>query len=84
MKQKVNPMMAMIAVVAVVVVAGLFIWKASSSTTHAEGEKPPGMPADVAKEFQQRLGGTTGPGAPSAPTGGTPAGPGGYIAPPTH
>ncbi len=43
-----------------------------------EGEKPPGMPPQVAAEFQRRAGGVTGPrgvtGAPPAAAPGPPAG----------
>lgn len=83
-------MIAVVAVVAVVLVAGLFIWKSGAGGPHVDGDKPPGMPADVAKEFQQRMGsttgpgGTTGPGTANATPGGSPGGAGGYIAPPPH
>ena len=89
MKQKVNPVMAIVAVVAVVLVAGLFIWRAGSGVTHTDADKPPGMPADAAQEFQKRMGsaagpgGTTGPGPMATPSSGAPGGSGGFI-PPTH
>lgn len=90
MKQKVNPMIAVVAVIAVVLVAGLFLWKSGSGGTHVSADKPPGMPGDVAKEFQQRMGsttgsgGTTGPGTVTATPGAPPGGAGGYIVPPPH
>ncbi|MCW3094927.1 MAG: hypothetical protein JWL77_545 [Chthonomonadaceae bacterium] len=87
MKQKVNPAMAVSAIVILVLVAGLFIWKAGAGTPRADGEKPPGMPADAAKDFQQRMGGAAGPSGATGPgsaTAGPPGAPGGYIMPPPH
>lgn len=84
MKQKLNPVMAIIAVATVILITGIFIWRSGAGTQHANGDKPPGMPPDVAKEFQQRMGGVTGPGASTATTGTPSTGSGGYIMPPTH
>ena len=91
--------MTITAVVVVVLVIGLALWKVGASSNH-EGEKPPGMPPEVAQDFQQRLGGATGPppkgsvggsqtsipmGAPGhVPPGAPGTGPNGYIMPPPH
>ena len=85
MKQKVNPAIAVSAVVILVLIAGLFIWKGGAGTSRSNGEKPPGMPADAAKVFQQRMGGSTGPSGATGPgskTAAAPGSPGGYIMPP--
>jgi hypothetical protein len=81
--------MAVSAIVILVLIAGLFIWKAGAGTARADGEKPPGMPADAAKDFQQRMGGATGPSGATGPgsttttpRGGPGGGPNGYIMPP--
>ena len=84
-----NPVLAIIAIAAVVLIAGIFIWRSGAGAPHANGEKPPGMPADVSKEFAQRMGGVTGPGSSTAPapgvtSGGGAAASGGYIMPPVR
>jgi hypothetical protein len=81
-KQNVSPVAAVALIVVVVCVAAFFIMRAVRSPAGtATGEKPPGMPPDVAAEFQKRMGtaNPTGAGAgvaPSSPMGGH------YIPPP--
>lgn len=82
MNQKVSPALAGVVVVALIAIVAVIGFRLLGAPPKAgAGEKPPGMPADAAAEFQKRLGsstptnpGTKGPG-PGAP--GT-----GYLAPP--
>jgi hypothetical protein len=83
MNQKVSPALAGVVVVALIAVVALVGFRMLGGSAKAgSGEKPPGMPADAAAEFQKRLGSANptnpgskgpGPGAPGA----------GYLAPPT-
>jgi hypothetical protein len=82
MNQKVSPAVAGAVVVALIAIIAFVGFRLLGGTPKAApGEKPPGMPADAAAEFQKRLGTSNptsagnkgpGPGAPGA----------GYIAPP--
>jgi hypothetical protein len=83
MNQKVSPAVAGVVVIALIAIIAFVGFRMLGGTHMAgPGEKPPGMPADAAAEFQKRLGTSTptsagnrgpGPGAPGV----------GYIAPPT-
>ena len=83
MKEKVSPAVAgviVIVVLAVVGVIGFRVVRGGSSAAH--GEKPPGMPADAAAEFQKRMG-SSNPTSPQGVRGAPSGGPGtGYMAPP--
>lgn len=81
MKQDVNPIVAAVIVIVVLVIAGYAIWRSINPPTHY-GEKPPGIPPNVAAEFQRRMGGITPQNGkvPQNSNGGMPNG--GYIAPP--
>jgi hypothetical protein len=74
MKQQVSPIVAVVIIVIVIAVAVFAYMKAGGGGPGSKaGEKPPGMPPNVAAEFQRRMGGITGPqGAP----GPAPSGPG--------
>jgi len=70
MGQKVSPVVAAIVVILVAVVAIFAVMKLANRDIAGsrEGEKPPGMPPDVAREFQKRGAAASGPGAqPSKP-----------------
>jgi len=82
LKNQVNPIAAVVAVVVIVLIAGFIYWRGTIQS-HDEIAKPPGMPADAAAEFQKRMGSAsaTGPSKSNAAPGGTMGG-GGYIMPP--
>lgn len=71
MKQGINPVVAG-AVIAVVVllVVGLFVWQNKRSGAGSAGNQPPPVPADVQKEFQERMRKAGQPGTTTAPSGG--------------
>jgi hypothetical protein len=71
MKQSVNPVVAGVVIaVVLVVVVGLFVWQGKRSGAGSAGQQPPGMPADVQKEFQERMRRAGQPGGTTAPSGG--------------
>jgi len=83
MKQKVSPALAgAVVVVLLAIIAFVGFRLLGGSPAGSSNDKPPGMPADAAAEFQKRLGSSnpTSSGAKSNGPG-TPAG-AGYIAPP--
>lgn len=87
MKSKVSPIAAIAIVAVLVLVIGVFAWKQFSGGSPAgQEEKPPGMPADVAAEFQKRMGTTTptGSGTSGSNVAPPPGAPGGYIVPPSN
>jgi hypothetical protein len=57
MKSKINTPVAVAIVIALIVIAGLAIWKGGQPAREAAG-RPPGMPNDVAAEMQKRMAGT--------------------------
>jgi hypothetical protein len=81
LKEKVSPAIAIAAIIVVVAIAAFALTKmGGGAAAGSSGDKPPGMPADAAAEFQKRMGtGTpTGPGKSQA--GGPAAS--GYLGPP--
>lgn len=78
MKEKVNPGVAAVVIGLLVLIVGFFVYRGTSTPTI--NEKPPGMPPDVAAEFQKRMGSASTTGAKAT----SPANPGGggYLAPP--
>ena len=98
MKQQVSPVVAAVVIIVIVGVAALAWMQLSGGGVGSkEGEKPPGMPADVAEKFKElgnkgMAGPGGGPGGMTAPAGGTaggqgmsgpPGGMGGMTAPST-
>ena len=85
MKQKVSPAIGAIVVTVVFAVAAFFVYRfATQGSVAASGEKPPGMPSNVASEFQKRMG-TSSPTGAQGIKGSNPGGPGsGYLAPPSR
>jgi len=79
MKQQISPAVAAVVILVIALIAGLFVWR-GANTASKESEKPPGMPPNVAAEFNRRMG-TAAPAGSTAPTGGQPTG--GYTAPPS-
>jgi hypothetical protein len=67
MKQQISPILAAIIIVVVLGIAVFAYIRFGGGAGSKEGEKPPGMPADVAAEFQKRMGGVTGPPPSSGP-----------------
>jgi len=80
MKQQISPPVA-IAIVVVIVAIAAFALTRGAGVENKVGDKPPGMPPDVAAKWNQYTGGN-GPGAggasiPTGPGGGATAAPGG-------
>ena len=70
MKSEINPLVAVGVIIAVIVVVGGFVYFKGGRISRNDA-KPPGMPADVAAEFQKRMGTATptgSAGTPGAPT----------------
>ncbi len=89
MKQSISPVVAVIVVVIVLAVVGLFYWRANNVAGAREGDKSYQMPAEAAKSLSEVMGnrgGQTAPPmgnndparattAPGSTGGGIPAGP---------
>ena len=83
MNQKVSPAVGGVIILVVVALAVFFGYRMMATPSAGAGEKPPGMPADAAAEFQKRMGSANPTGAAGI-KGAAPGPPGGgYLAPPT-
>ncbi len=80
MKKELSPAVAVGIIVVILVVIGGVIYAKTGSRAGSATDKPAGMPADVAAEFQKRLGSANPTGAKPAGTGtGQIGGPGGGL-----
>lgn len=53
MKKEIDPTLAMGAIIVIVIIAGVAVWAGTSA--QRGNKQPPGMPPEVAAEFQKRM-----------------------------
>lgn len=74
MKDRINPALAIGAVVVVLAIVGFFIWRGTGVGAASGGEKPPGMPQHAQEKWSQYTAGQRGSSVPAVQPGVQPAG----------